>query len=58
MLSRFREMDPEDEMPTLTADEMYEGLMTDRVVSRHIRSLLKRAAVGSRWTMPMRCARN
>lgn len=42
MLARFREMDPEDEIPTPPADELYDGLMTDRVVSRHIRSLLKR----------------
>lgn len=44
MLARFREMDPEDEIPAPPADELYEGLMTDRVVSRHIRSLLKRGA--------------
>jgi len=44
MLARFREMDPEDEIPTLTAEELYDGLMTDRVVSRHIRALLKRGA--------------
>lgn len=44
MLARFREMDPEDEIPVPPADELYDGLMTDRVVSRHIRSLLKRGA--------------
>jgi SAM-dependent methyltransferase len=41
ILARLREMDPEDEIPGPPPDEMYDGLMTDRVISRHIRSLLK-----------------
>jgi hypothetical protein len=42
VLARLREMDPEDEVNTLDPKDMYEGLMTDRVISRNLRHLLKR----------------
>ena len=35
-------MDPEDEVNTMKPAEMYEGLVTDRVISRNLRHLLKR----------------
>lgn len=41
ILARLREMDPEDEVPTPPPEELFDGLMTDRVISRHIRQLLK-----------------
>lgn len=41
ILSRLREMDPEDEVNTTPPEDMFDGLMTDRVISRHIRHLLK-----------------
>lgn len=41
ILARLREMDPEDEVVKLEPDLMFDGLMTDRVVSRNLRSLLK-----------------
>jgi SAM-dependent methyltransferase len=46
MLARFREMDPEDEVGEVDPDERFDGLMTERVVARHIRSLLRK---GSPW---------
>ena len=42
VLARLREMDPEDEVSTATPKEWYESLMTDRVVSRNLRGLLRR----------------
>ncbi|MDB5103420.1 MAG: hypothetical protein JWP91_1109 [Fibrobacteres bacterium] len=42
ILARLREMDPEDEVTSVPPKEMYEGLMTDRVISRNLRHLLKR----------------
>jgi SAM-dependent methyltransferase len=42
MLARFREMDPEDEVSTLTPKEQLDDLMTTRVISRDLRGLLKR----------------
>jgi hypothetical protein len=42
ILARLREMDPEDEVNTLDPKDMYEGLMTDRVITRNLRHLLKR----------------
>ncbi|HLP41301.1 MAG TPA: class I SAM-dependent methyltransferase, partial [Fibrobacteria bacterium] len=41
VLSRLREMDPEDEVSKATPQEMYDGLMTDRVVARNVRHLLR-----------------
>ncbi len=45
MLARFREMDPEDEVSFDDVDVRYEGLMTDRVISRHLRHLLKKSGL-------------
>lgn len=45
ILARLREMDPEDEIPGPPPQEMYDGLMTDRVISRHIRSLLRKGGL-------------
>jgi SAM-dependent methyltransferase len=42
VLARLREMDPEDEVNTMKPKELYEGLLTDRVVSRNLRGLLRR----------------
>jgi hypothetical protein len=42
VLSRLREMDPEDEVAKIEPKEMYESLMTDRVVSRNLRGLLRK----------------
>ena len=41
MLARFREMDPEDEVGEENADDNYDAIMTDRVISRNLRQLLK-----------------
>ncbi len=41
ILSRLREMDPEDEVTPIVPKEMYESLMTDRVICRNLRHLLK-----------------
>jgi SAM-dependent methyltransferase len=41
ILARLREMDPEDEVNTAKPEELYDGLMTDRVISRHVRHLVK-----------------
>lgn len=42
MLARFREMDPEDETSSPEKpEEAFDGLMTDRVIARHVRSLLR-----------------
>ncbi len=43
VLARLREMDPEDEVSTVPPQEMYDGLMTDRVISRNLRHLLRRS---------------
>lgn len=42
VLARLREMDPEDEVAVIDPKEMYEGLMTDRVISRNLRQLTKK----------------
>lgn len=42
MLARFREMDPEDETSEWTPEEHFEDLMTQKVVSRDLRALLRR----------------
>jgi SAM-dependent methyltransferase len=42
MLARFREMDPEDEVGHVDPDERFDGLMTERVVARNIRGLLRK----------------
>jgi SAM-dependent methyltransferase len=42
MLARFREMDPEDEVSVIDPDERFDGLMTERVVARNIRGLLRK----------------
>jgi SAM-dependent methyltransferase len=41
MLARFREMDPEDEVTTDEPDILFDGYMTERVISRNVRALLK-----------------
>jgi SAM-dependent methyltransferase len=41
MLARFREMDPEDEVSTMNPDEHFDDLMSNRVVSRDLRRLLR-----------------
>ena len=41
MLSRFREMDPDDEVSTFTAKEQYDDLLTHKVISRDLRALMK-----------------
>ncbi len=41
VLARLREMDPEDEVVATKPEEMYESLMTDRVISRNLRHLLR-----------------
>lgn len=41
MLARFREMDPEDENTSLTYDEQYDDLLTNKVISRELRAFLK-----------------
>ena len=42
VLARLREMDPEDEYAKYDPEGMYDGLMTDRVISRNLRGLLKK----------------
>lgn len=42
MLARFREMDPEDEVGSMEVEDRYDGLMTERVVARNIRKLLRK----------------
>ena len=42
VLARLREMDPEDEVNTVKPKELYESLLTDRVVSRNLRGLLRK----------------
>jgi SAM-dependent methyltransferase len=41
MLCRFREMDPEDEVATVDPDECFDDLMTNKVISRNLRRMLK-----------------
>lgn len=41
LLSRYREMDPEDEVTKDDPATLYDGFLTDRVVARNIRSFLK-----------------
>ena len=41
MLARFREMDPEDEVNREKPDVLFDGYMTERVLARNIRGLLK-----------------
>lgn len=45
MLARFREMDPEDETDVHDPDDYFDELMTARVFSRHLRSLLKKGGL-------------
>lgn len=42
MLARFREMDPEDEVSTDEPEVLFDGLMTERVISRNLRGLLRK----------------
>ncbi len=42
VLARLREMDPEDETAKPDPEGMFDGLMTDRVISRNLRSLCKK----------------
>jgi SAM-dependent methyltransferase len=41
MLARFREMDPEDEVTKDKPEVLFDGYMTERVLSRNMRRLLK-----------------
>lgn len=41
ILARLREMDPEDEVTAADPEELYDGLLTERVVGRNIRGLLR-----------------
>jgi SAM-dependent methyltransferase len=41
LLARFREMDPEDEVTSEKPDILFDGYMTERVLSRNVRALLK-----------------
>lgn len=41
ILARLREMDPEDEVAPGDPVEIYDGIMTDRVISRNLRHLLR-----------------
>jgi SAM-dependent methyltransferase len=41
MLSRFREMDPEEETEAVDPEECYDDLMTAKVISRNLRQLMK-----------------
>lgn len=45
MLARFREMDPDDEVPVSPPDELFDELMTQRVFARHLRHLLKKGGI-------------
>ena len=42
LLSRFREMDPEDEVETMSPEELLDDLLSNRVISRDLRALLKK----------------
>jgi len=42
LLCRFREMDPEDEVDVGDPDELYDDLMTNKVISKNLRLLLKK----------------
>ncbi|MFC1585355.1 class I SAM-dependent methyltransferase [Fibrobacterota bacterium] len=42
MLARFREMDPEEEVAVMDPGELFDDLMTARVISRNLRQLLKK----------------
>ncbi len=41
LLARFREMDPEDDVTSDDPETLYHGLLTDRVLARNIRGLLR-----------------
>jgi hypothetical protein len=41
MLARFREMDPEDEVTKDRPEILFDGYMTERVLARNIRGMLK-----------------
>jgi SAM-dependent methyltransferase len=45
MLARFREMDPEDEVTTEKPEFLFDGFMTERVLSRNIRGFLKKGGL-------------
>lgn len=45
MLARFREMDPDDEVPVSAPDDLFDELMTQRVFARHLRHLMKPGAL-------------
>jgi SAM-dependent methyltransferase len=45
MLARFREMDPEDEVTTEKPEFLFDGYMTERVLSRNIRGFLKKGGL-------------
>ena len=45
MLARFREMDPEDEVSTWSRDEHYDDLMSNKVISRDLRAMLRKKGV-------------
>jgi SAM-dependent methyltransferase len=45
MLARFREMDPEDEVTKEKPEFLFDGFMTERVLSRNIRGFLKKGGL-------------
>ena len=45
MLARFREMDPEDEIETISYDDCYDELMTNKILFRNLRHLCKKNAL-------------
>jgi hypothetical protein len=45
MLARFREMDPEDEVTNEKPEFLFDGFMTERVLSRNIRGFLKKGGL-------------
>jgi hypothetical protein len=45
LLSRFREMDPEDEVAPVDSHEMFDDLLTAKVYSRNLQRLLKKSGV-------------
>ena len=45
MLARFREMDPEDEVTNEKPEFLFDGYMTERVLSRNVRGFLKKGGL-------------
>ncbi len=45
ILARLREMDPEDEVTSMDPEDLFESMMTDRVINRDGRHLLKKGGM-------------